>query len=304
MLKNGMNRNMHWNRIKTLTLFVAFASIIACKEIPPFIDYSVPIQLSRDTTYLTTSTLPTQARNVLIEDISGDKCVNCPTAAAIAHSIKENNDEGRVVIMTLHTWKLSNLTAPLGKDTLNTDDATNIIQTLIIGDIQGLPNGSVNRKIYDGKTEALLNPTSWESYANQDLNTQSDIYAELELIPDKANRSVIANVKIISLKEINEPLNMTLALTESHIIGPQETKPGSQVVIVEDYEHNFILRKTITNYGGINLAQSFERGRTFEKGFEFTLPAKSNFDNCTVVLLIHKTGATDKQVLQVVEANL
>ncbi|MBI1306269.1 MAG: Omp28-related outer membrane protein [Bacteroidetes bacterium] len=295
---------MKLNRIKFLIFLSVLITFIGCEEIPPIINYNVLIELSRDTSYLTTSSLPTQLRNVLTEDISGDKCPNCPNAAVLAHNIKEGNDKGRVVIMTLHMWDLVKLTAPLGKDTLNTDDATYIVKNQIIGDLPGLPNGAVNRKIFNGKSDAILTPSSWEAYVNQDLSLTSDIYAELKLIPDKENRSVIANIKVVFLKEMDERINMTLALTENHIIGPQEMKVNGNSVIVDNYEHNFILRKTITPYDGIILGETFERGRTFEKGFEFTLPAKSNFDNCTVVLLIHKTGATDKQVLQVVEANL
>lgn len=55
-----------------LALFVSLL-ILSCGEIPPFVDFSEPILLARDTTYITNDIPSTALKNVLLEDISGGK---------------------------------------------------------------------------------------------------------------------------------------------------------------------------------------------------------------------------------------
>ena len=110
---------MAQNKIKQFGLWVTLLFIFGCTEVPPFIDFSEPILLAKDTTYITTDIPQNVLKNVLIEDISGVKCNNCPKAADIAHDIQGKNDLGRVVVMTLHSNKYGAFTAPYSdsKDT-------------------------------------------------------------------------------------------------------------------------------------------------------------------------------------------
>ncbi len=295
-----MNLLKHTTFGRFFILFSAvLLSITGCKEIPPFIDYSTPILLARDTTYVLNSTPEAQNKNVLIEDISGVRCINCPEAAEIAHDIQDKNQKGRVIVMTLHTTKIANFTRPYS-DTFNTDEATFIVDNLIDGDVSGLPTGSIDRKIYAGKTDALLKPATWESFVNGQLLLKTKANLDLDLVVDKESRSVIANVKATFLTEFPEGAYLSLFITESHILSHQLVDTGVQA----DFEHNFILRKGITPYTGIKLAPTIEANRVFEKGFEFTIPEKWNFENCNIVVLLNpvKPGAND--VIQTKEKSI
>jgi len=276
---------------RLLILFSALLLFVTgCKEIPPFIDYSTPILLARDTTYVLNNTPEAEDKNVLIEDISGVRCINCPEAAEIAHDIQDRNEEGRVVVMTLHTKKIANFTRPYS-DTFNTDEATFIVDNLIDGSVSGLPTGSVDRKIYSGKTDALLKPATWETFANEQLLLKTKANLNLDLVVDKEKRSVIANVKATFLSDFPEGAYLSLFITESHILSHQLVDTG----VKPDFEHNFILRKGITPHNGIKLASVIEKNRVFEKGFEFTIPEKWVFENCNIVVLLNpvKQGAND-----------
>lgn len=76
--------------------------IVACKEIPPYIDYTVPVP-SKDTSYIASSVPPAQHKAVLIEDITGVRCNNCPQAAQQALAIQTAKTEDSVVVMALYS---------------------------------------------------------------------------------------------------------------------------------------------------------------------------------------------------------
>jgi Outer membrane protein Omp28 len=280
-----------------LTLFLILSN--GCKEVPPFINYEPEILLANDTTYLLTSAPVAEDKNLLIEDISGVRCINCPAAAEMAHMIKTNNPEGRVVVLTLHTNKYGIYTRPI-TDTFNTIEATLILDNLI-GLPLGLPAGALDRKIFDGKTDAVLAPPSlWESYANQQLALKTKANLEFELIVNKESRSVIANIKATFLEDFADGAYLSVFLSESFINSDQLTPDGYD----EEFEHNFILRKGITPYNGILLASEIEANRVFEKGFEFEVPDNLKFDNCNVVVLINKFKVGENDVIQSMEKSL
>ena len=67
-----------------LSMALAFT---ACEEIPPYIDYSVPVVPKKDTTYIASVIPAAQHKAVIIEDITGVRCNNCPSAAQKAMDI-------------------------------------------------------------------------------------------------------------------------------------------------------------------------------------------------------------------------
>jgi len=147
-------RRLYTLKILGLILIALFAS---CSEVPPIIDHSEPVLLATDTTYISAEVPRGTLKNVLIEDISGVQCNNCPKVADIAHQIKEDEGEGRVVVMTLHSKKFGIFTNPFSdsQDTFNTDEATQIVDNFV-GNINGLPAGSIDRKVFEGNTQVNI----------------------------------------------------------------------------------------------------------------------------------------------------
>lgn len=289
--------------MKKLGLITILFALISCSEIPPFIDYSEPVLLATDTTYITANLPQNVKKNVLIEDISGVKCNNCPKAADIAHEIQDKHPD-RVVVLTLHSKNYGAFTAPYpdSKDTFNTDEATQIVSNLI-GDPTGLPAGAIDRKLFPGKTSKINQQyETWETQVNEQLALTPKAALELEVIK-QSGRSVIANVKATFLEEDLTPTYLSVFVIESHIKSKQKMPDNT---FQSDYEHNSILRMGVTNYAGIKLADNVEVGRVFEKGFVFELPEKYNMDECEVVVLINKNekkpdNSTLTEIIQCIE---
>ncbi len=288
-------------------LFALAVLIGGCKEIPPNIDFSDPVVLAKDTTYITNDLPSGIKNNVLIEDISGVKCNNCPKAAKIAHDIQDNNAEGRVVVMTLHIMELPQLTSPYStsNDTFNTVVSSEIATTRYIGNISGLPTGGINRKVFDGQTQTYLSYTTWESHVDELLKEEAKAAIDLE-VAAKENRKFLVNVTSTFLESDETPVYMSIYLTESKIISKQLSTDGP----IDDYEHNYILRQGITNVSGIKLADKVEEGRVFEKGVEFEIPNKYDLENCNIVVLLTKADSKpdptpdDYQVIQCAEVSV
>ncbi len=283
--------------------FLAVLCLFSCQEVPPFIDFSEPILLLKDTTYVTKDIPSNAIKNVLIEDISGVKCNNCPKAAEIAHNIQSKNEKGRVVVMTLHSKNFGIFTDPFAdsQDTFNTDEATLIIDNLM-GDITGLPAGAIDRRVFEGETQNIISAYgAWESFVDIQLKEKPKVVIDLEVIK-KENRLFVANIKTTFLKEDQTPVFLSIFITESVIESKQKMPDNSYE---KDFEHNAILRKGITIFSGLKLADEIlEIGRVYEKGLEIYIPEKYVLKNCSIVVLINKVDADNKEVLQCAEFNL
>lgn len=283
---------------KKASFLIAIILILGCGEIPPFVDFSEPILLARDTTYLTNVFPQNVKKNVLIEDISGVKCNNCPKAAKVAHDIQDKFPN-RVVLLTLHINGFPLLTAPFkdSKDTFNSEVSDNIVNYLT-GLPGALPAGSIDRKMFAGETGKVeIVYQTWETKVVQQL--QDEPKAELELsVFKQQGRKVVANVKTTFLEDDATPTYLSVFITESGIKSKQKMPDGT---FNYDYEHNSILRDAITHYAGLKLADNVEVGRVFEKGFEFEIPEKYVMDNCSIVVLVNKNDKESTEVLQCIE---
>ena len=287
--------------MKKLSFLAVVIFLFGCTEVPPVIDFSEPVLLATDTTYITRDLPQNVKKNVLIEDISGVRCNNCPKAADIAHDIQDKYPN-RIAVLTLHSNRYGPFTAPYpeSKDTFNTVEATEIVSNLI-GEPSGLPAGAIDRKVFAGKTSKINQQyETWESQVVEQLALTPKADLELELIKQQG-REIIANVKATFLAEDPSATYLSVFIVESHIKSKQKMPDNTYD---KDYLHNSILRKAVTNYAGVKLADNVEVGRVFEKGFVFTIPEKYDINYCSIVVLINKSEQATTEVVQSIEKSI
>jgi hypothetical protein len=284
------------NKIVYAFLIIVGLFMVACEETPPFIDYSEPIVLLNDTTYVVSDIPASEDKRVLVEDLSGVRCVNCPDANATAKSILAKNT-GRVVVLTLFPISLKIYTTPYeGEDTLVSEDAENIM-TQIMQTPTGLPSGAIDRKKYSGEPSITMSEKKWEKYVNDQITLKSKANLTLKVVGEEDKRKITANVKVVFTEAYASPVYLTLMIVEDDIESKQLTRAGE----VETYIHHHVLRKCVTPYNGLQLATSLEKGRVFEKGFEIFIPEKYNFKNCSIVALINQNDPDNKEIIQAIE---
>lgn len=259
----------------------------ACEEVPPYIDFTAKAQ-AKDTTYVNSTVPKAQFKAVLIEDITGVRCNNCPDAAQKAKDIITAKTEDSVVAMALYTSDMPTLTGPYaGYPILTSNISTQMVQAL--GLPSAIPNGYIDRHIFAPQTVRYNTYTSWPSLVNQRLNgstTPVNITFEKTL----NGRKLSLKIKLEYTQSVSDVHKVAIYLTESGIISNQLMKSGEN----HTYVHNHVLRGVLSNQMlGDVLNAPLVPGRTFEKLFEYDIPASYNIDNCHLVCVVSNSSTED-----------
>ncbi|MBU3744685.1 MAG: hypothetical protein FGM61_09110, partial [Sediminibacterium sp.] len=141
-----------------LTFIVLTVMLPGCdEELPPIVMVETEKPLL-DSAYQGAVPSP-QTKTVLLMDITGVRCNNCPKAAKLAHQISDENP-GRVAILALYPSTPLLLTLPWpGYDTLVTPEAQQIASSL--GSVGQLPLGSIDQVLVGGTR--LIDRSLWSS---------------------------------------------------------------------------------------------------------------------------------------------
>lgn len=113
--------------------------------------------------------------NVLIEDYTGHTCINCPTAADVAHGIHENNPS-RIFVASIHIDPGAQMVFQesypddnkYSTDHTNPDAVAYGLEFANGFNFFGNPQGTINRKTVNGNMFAFTG--TWQSRATEILN--------------------------------------------------------------------------------------------------------------------------------------
>lgn len=263
-------------------------SFVSCEEEPPS-GLKFKERPLLDTTYL--SSVPTaQTKQVLLIDVTGVRCNNCPRAAEKAHAIELANPN-KVQILAIYP-NYGALSKPWDKnDTLVTKDADDLVGTL--GTVTNLPLGIIDNISYNGKY--LIDENSWSIVVDQQKIKTTPINLELNAkwLPDEDKGRIeikaIANTSIPSTTK----LNWVIAILEDDMVGWQSLPSG----VDEAYTFKHVLRKLVTSAYGDPLKLGMPAGFTTEKHYYIPRVAKWKADKLSCMVWI--LDADTKEVLQV-----
>jgi len=305
--------------MKNLKLYVSFCVLIliafsSCKEEPPFINYAPP-QSIFDTTYLT-GIYSATPRQVLIEDVSGAGCSNCPKAAAIAHNLIDANP-GRVNEVTIYPNNTSfhELVLPINKNGIKSkydftlDNAKQLITYVSVP--PSLPSGYINRKNYSGNW--FRAKENWNNDVADELLVNSHV--NIDVVPTyNSTYNSLSVVATITYTASDTAANyIHVMILQDSIIDVQENQDAVGTTFFDPtYVHNNTLMDMFTSPTGDLLNTSPDRnlvpGRVFKIGYQKTLGARNDshsaypqppWDPKHLSILVFVTeGATTKYVLQ------
>ena len=236
-------------------------------------------------------------RNVIIEEFTGVRCVQCPAGSAEIQRLKSIHGE-RLIAVSIHAGSWAN---PYNQSQYNfkTDEGEQLLGFLGIPD--GFPTGVIDRKLFPGQPDLQLETAGiWSGIIGEELERDANIKLEIENDWNESDRTLKVNVLGTALENIIEEVKLTILITEDGIIDTQIVPNDG---IIDDYEHNHVLRKTLTAFDGDKIAESFDLGATFSEEYSFSLPNEWNAENCNVVAFVH-VSQSSKQVLQAIEKHL
>lgn len=271
-----------------LPLFAATA-VLSCKEVP----INIPAPASGPDPCVS-------YRKVLIEELTGVRCPNCPDGTAQLVALGSQLGD-TIVVVSIHAAPGYDLPYPESQYDFRTADGTAMAN--FIGLASFYPTAAINRRIVPPETEPYLPRSIWKGIADEEKKELPGVCIDLETAFDAANRSLNISVTLTPRLNLSGEHRLTVLITQDSIQDVQ--KKGLDKI--PDYIHRHVLRDVLTAPTG-DIVSSADGGlsplATVEKTFSYTLPAGWNEKHCSVVAFVHHGTTPDKEVLQVEEKHV
>ena len=268
-------------------VFFVFAIFLfpACEEISPVVTGSMgQVDPGPD--------LDNQKRQILIEEFTGVKCVNCP-AGSQEIEVLLSIHQSQLVAVSIHAGEFSPPYQTSNYD-FRTPEGNNILSYL--GEPFGYPTAVINRRQFDGQFDLQLGKGEWAGYIAEEKAIPPKVRIGIEPDFNGANRNLQIKVTMLVDETITDPeVRLSVMITESGIQDLQLTPASAEPKA--DYIHKHVLRGMVTNYDGVPVTETLVEGTEIFKTFNFTLPETWKEENCEIVAFVSLAGA-EKDVLQ------
>lgn len=283
-------------RVFAIAAVAAVFAFASCTEKGPIIDFG---GRKSDTTYVQTNDT-VQQRNVLIEEFTGVSCSNCPKGHALIASL-ETSYPGRIVAVGLYEKNNINTDPnPKTVDTLNTDDATAICNS-IYGGVNTMPGAGIDRVEAGSPLSLQLDRSIWGAQVATRINVTAPVSLYVTSQYDDASRIVTVTVRAVFTQAFSNGVRMTLGVTEDSINEAQEDNNPLPIHYDSPYMQNHVLRATISQPTGDIFLTSIankEVGRVYQRTYTYTLPNKWVANNCNIFAFVQTDGAGSQEILQ------
>ena len=253
--------------MKKVLAFLAFAvGLLACDIIPEN-DRIKPFE-----------PVETQQR-VLLTEFTGMKCVNCPRAAELAHSLLETYPDNFVVV-AMHPASNHFTTPEDPLYDLRCEEADEYYKYFGGAPSTSFPKGVVNWKKFSNLY--LQNDGNWSALVNTELKVVPEVLAgvAVQVTPQEAEGVADVKVTVTALTEVNNAA-LVLMVTEDGIVGPQAFPEGEQ----HEYEHNHVLRTVLNGTWGEVIAPIMA-GEEWIKEITCGFNEDWNMKNCNIVAVL------------------
>lgn len=199
-------------------------------------------------------------KNVLIEDFTGQRCVNCPYAAQEIQTLQETYGSNRVIAVAIHGGSLavSENASPIG---LANEQGSEYNSHW---DVQSWPKGMVDRS-----GSELLDYDKWQTEVIKRFSVEpkADVTID-ELSYDASTKKLSISASVTSANGADGYLQVWL--TESNIVRLQTTSGGNDA----NYVHNHVFRTSVNDPYGEHI--SLPAGQTEQRTYSCTLQTEAS----------------------------
>lgn len=289
----------------SLTLSVILSLFVfSCKEHGPSVDFGKGALVGEDTVYKTTNAVIPQPKRVLVEEMTGVHCSNCPDAAQILKSSADNNG-GNVLIIGYHPTK-TGFTEPINTQGITSmydfrrEKATDVINS-VFGGLAGMPLAVIDRQQIGG--EYYTYKTEWSKLIEDRLKGPTPINIDIASALDNGANEAVVIVSITYTADVDKKNNLHVAIIENDIVDAQYTTTQ----ILANYNHEHVFRSLITPVTGAAIPEKVEpkvAGKVYERRFTVAIDKEWNINNCKIIAYVTNNEADDKEVVQAAEASL
>lgn len=222
-------------------------------------------------------------KRLLIEDYTGTWCVNCPTVSYAIELLKEKTD--KTVPVAIHRGN-----SLASHDPYHFEGAT--VLEVLFGFPNQYPTSMLNRTTY------WASPVSATGQNNAlALTTGAPVRLGLAMNSTLTGNNVNLDVKVKFFQDYSN-LKLVVYVLENKLIYPQEngTIYYDGIDILEDFEHNHVLRATYTDILGDAIPSSETLyGNIYSRNFSVAVPSNiANTANMEFVAFV--IGSNNKAI--------
>ena len=225
----------------------------------------------------------TVQRAVLIEDFTGQRCVNCPSATDVIHELEQQYGNEAVIAVGIHSGPFSR--SPKGtRYALGTDEGD---EYFAHWQFDRQPIGMVNRRKVSDYTE-------WATQVYNEIQGTAPVSIDVATNYNPDTRQLDIATSLMAL-DGTVTGKLQLWIVEDGIVAFQYLPDNSTD---REYVHNHVLRCAANGTWGqeVNIAE----GNTATLSSQVTLADEWNANNVAVVAFVYN----DSGVLQVIRKSL
>ncbi len=276
-------------------IFIASICFFGCDVIEhPIIEYGMYRSDLYGPAHVFTSA-DSAVQCVLLEDFTGHDCGNCPGAHLVAAGILESNPEN-VVVVAIHAGTLAEPYLPNYPDDWRTPEGIFYLLTQV--GVDEMPKGRINRV---PSAATVFSYSQWVAKTNEALADVSPLNLQLLANYQPSQQQINVHVNSQWFQNVSGNYRLVILITESHIIAPQLWY-GHTPQFVEDYEHEEMLRGSLTGATGLTVADNPSSG--YHRTDSYTFDWNTNWipENCEIVAFV--TEGENGRVVNVVKQKL
>ncbi|WP_418878516.1 Omp28 family outer membrane lipoprotein [Xylanibacter rarus] len=219
------------------------------------------------------------AKRVLIEDFTGQRCVNCPNASEMIESLQEQYGAENIIAVGIHSGPFSKTASgrPLSLWTETGDYYFNS------WNIDAQPTGVIDRKTVSSTYQ------SWGTIVRDALQASAPLTLGATTSYDEATRTVTINVNAKGVLDVTGKLQ--LWLIEDNITDMQAMPDGS---INNNYVHNHVFRTAVNGQDGEDFSIAWDEEKTVTS--TYVLNEDWNAENMSVVAFVYNNSGVQQVV--------
>ena len=241
-----------------------------------------------------------QQRQVLVEEFTGVKCVNCPNGAILIEEllVKHGN---QLIAISIHAGVFSD-PYPQSAYDFRTPAGNGILNFL--GQPFGYPSAVVDRKKFDGQFDLQLGSNEWAGYIAEEAAKEPKVKIDVQHTFDASSRETDIEVILFVEETIDEPdVRLSLLFTENDIVDHQLT-PASSPGTDPNYKHKHVFRGKVTPFDGEQITDNLTQGSIITRSYNnHPIPEEWNEENVKIIAIVSLAGER-KDVLQAFEISL
>lgn len=222
-------------------------------------------------------------RAVLIEDLTGQRCINCPTGTDIITGIIKTYGEDNVIAVGIHCGPLG-FAGNSKRVGLKTDTGDEYYTHWANGTNLGQPSAIFNRKKGKGPIDNLNN---WAAEVGLIISEKANLSVNIANAYDAKTRTLTTKVGAFG---VNGTVSGKLQvwIVEDGIKAMQLMPDGSAN---QEYIHNHVFRAAVNGTWGEDI--TLKEGETTSNDYSYVLPETWNADNISVVAFVYNGNGVE-----------